>query len=360
MPDDIFSRLFELFNQPGPVNLRLAAELARHLAGEREPVDPWAAEEYRELTRLAEWRVEEVAPFSVVPAPDVLPVDSYEWAERNLEGFAYLAEPFAGMVAMDQVGPAAELLRPLSSAMVGLQIGSLVGGLSRWVMATFDAGVPTQRHGPMTYVVPVVERFAASHGLERRNVRLWAALSETAHRALFTVPFVTDRLVGLVEDYAGSVRVSPDQLGTLMQRFQDPTAMEGMLDDQQALGELFDSAESRQTRRQLEAFLGLTSGYTRLLVERAGRDLLPDLERITSARDSDREEGVGSLGPALGATFVSPELIAAGLGFCLEVERRYGEEALRSIWGQPGRFPSAEELDDPVAWAARVLLDDIE
>ena len=29
--DDIFSRLFELFNQPGPVNWKLAAEVSHHL-----------------------------------------------------------------------------------------------------------------------------------------------------------------------------------------------------------------------------------------------------------------------------------------------------------------------------------------
>ena len=35
MSDDLFSRLFELFNQPGPVNWKLAAEVARHLSGEK-------------------------------------------------------------------------------------------------------------------------------------------------------------------------------------------------------------------------------------------------------------------------------------------------------------------------------------
>ncbi|MGH8945742.1 MAG: zinc-dependent metalloprotease, partial [Acidimicrobiia bacterium] len=60
MSDDLFSKLFELFNQPGPVNWKLATEVARHLSGERQPVEPWAAEEFRELARLAEFRLEEV------------------------------------------------------------------------------------------------------------------------------------------------------------------------------------------------------------------------------------------------------------------------------------------------------------
>ena len=58
MSDDLFSRLFELFNQPGPVNWKLAGEVARHLAGDQEAIDPFAAEEQRELVRLAEYRLE--------------------------------------------------------------------------------------------------------------------------------------------------------------------------------------------------------------------------------------------------------------------------------------------------------------
>ena len=41
-------------------------------------------------------------------------------------------------------------------------------------------------------------------------------------------------------------------------------------------------------------------------------------------------------------------------------ERRFGVEALDSIFTQDGRFPTAAEIDDPVAWAARVLLSDID
>ena len=51
MSDDLFSKLFELFDQPGPINWKLAAEVARHLSGDTEPVEPWTAEEFRELAR---------------------------------------------------------------------------------------------------------------------------------------------------------------------------------------------------------------------------------------------------------------------------------------------------------------------
>jgi len=52
MSDDIFSKLFELFDQPGPINWKLAAEVARHLSGDTEPVEPWTAEEFREIAEV--------------------------------------------------------------------------------------------------------------------------------------------------------------------------------------------------------------------------------------------------------------------------------------------------------------------
>ena len=53
MSDNLFEQLFELFNQPGPVNWRLAEEVAGSLSGDAEPVDPWLADEYTELGNLA-------------------------------------------------------------------------------------------------------------------------------------------------------------------------------------------------------------------------------------------------------------------------------------------------------------------
>lgn len=357
MADDLFSKLFELFNQPGPVNLRLAGEVAHHLVGERQPIDPWGAEELRELTRLAEFRVEQVAPFAVTPAPDVLPVDAREWADRSLEGFRYLAEPFAGVVDLSALGPGAAVLGNLGPALVGMQLGTLVGSLANWVMASSDAGVPVEGNGPITYVVPTMDRFAAEHGFDARDVRLWTALHETAHRAMFRVPFTNDQLVERLTDFAATMRVEPDRLMEMVQNV-DPASPGGGLDPE-AIAALFTGPETVAAQAELECLLGLTSGYRRLLVARAAGSLLPRLAEMESARDEERTLGEQIDTSAFAATFAAPDVIEQGAGFCLEVERRFGEESLRSLWTGPGRFPTAAERDDPTAWAARVLLEDL-
>lgn len=358
MSDDLFSRIFEMFNQPGPVNLKLAGEVARHLTGEREPIDPWAAEEFRELTRLAEYRVEAVAPMAVAPATDVLPVDSREWADRNIEGFGYLVEPFGQMVDTAGAGPAAEMLRPLGPAMAGMQLGTLVGSLAGWALAGYDTGLPL-RGDAISFIVPNIDRFVASNEFDPRSVRLWVALEEVAHRAIFRVPFASEAVVGRLHALAATMRVSPDRLTELMSGMDLSTlGSEGV--DPQRLAALFDTPETRDAAGELSALLGVVAGYRRLLVERAAEGLLPELATMNGARDLQRNLGEHVHGSPMASAFVSAEDIEAGRSFCLQVERRFGPDQLTSIFTREGRFPTVSEVADPVAWAARVMLEDLD
>ncbi len=346
--DDLFSRLFELFNQPGPVNWKLATEVSHHLTGDRTPVEPWAAEEYRELTRLAEYRLDQFTSLVVTPASDVLPVDAREWADRHLESFGYLTSGLADVGGLS-AGPMAQL----APAMVGMQVGSLVGGLARWVLAGFDGGLPPDRPLPMAVVVPHVEAFATRHGFELSSVRLWVVSEEVAFRAVSAIPFTTDHLRVLLETEASSTQFDASALTDLM-GMGDPTEMQEVVAGK--LGEMFNDPSTLSARAETQAYLGLMSGYARLLTERSLGELLPECGQIVTARDGERpgEDQEIPFGPKP----PSSESIRRGANFCIEIERRYGTEELTRLWTAPERIPSAGEIADPVAWAARVLLED--
>ena len=351
--DDLFSKLFELFNQPGPVNWKLAAEVARHLAGERQPVEPWAAEEYRELARLAEYRVENVAPFRVIPAADVLPLDSRGWAEKNLESYASLVEPFASSVSAE--GPTAPLMAQLAPAIIGLQAGSLVGSVSSWAMASFDAGIPQHPLGSMSVIVNNIDDFTSSLDYDDREVRLWVVTNEVAFRAVSQLPWIHDHLDSLANQYADAIRIDPTKLGGLMSGGTDPSSLESAIEEAGGIESLLGGEEAEGPRRELEAFLGAITGCARLLARRALEDLAPSFDAITSARDLQRDEA--SERQAIGVGPVPTEATQLGDRFNQEVESRYGEDALETLWADPSRMPSAAELRDPTGWAARVLLE---
>jgi putative hydrolase len=345
--DDLFSKLFELFNQPGPINWKLASEISHHLVGERAPVDPWAAEEYRELTRLAEYRLEQVTSLQVSPAPDILPIDARGWADRHLEGYGYLSEPYSDIGGM--VGPMAQL----APVIVGMQVGSLVGGMARWILAGFDAGLPPDRQLPLALVVPHIEDFIARHEFDANSVRLWVVSEEVAYRAVAAVPFTSDHLRRLLEAEAATIEFDPAALSGLI-GMTDPSQIQEAVAGE--MGGMFDSEATGAAQKETEAYLGLLSGYARVLSERSSAELLPDLGRIRAARDEERSVKEGEV--PFGPTCPSSAAILRGHDFCLDLERRYGPDELTRLWTSPDRIPTAGEIADPVAWAARVLLED--
>jgi uncharacterized protein (DUF2342 family) len=135
----------------------------------------------------------------------------------------------------------------------------------------------------------------------------------------------------------------------------DPADIERAIDEAGGLESLIGGEEAEGPRFELEAFLGAVTGCARLLARRAAGELSPGFEAISTRRDEVRESAEAA--PTIGVGSVPPEATRLGDVFNQEVERRYGEDALETLWSDPTRMPSAVELRDPTAWAARVLLD---
>jgi uncharacterized protein (DUF2342 family) len=333
MADDIFARLFELFNQPGPINWKLAEEIARHLAGEADAVDPWSAEEIDQLVRLAEFKLESVAPFPVAPAASVSVVDARQWVSLALPRLNYLGEKLGeAFAAINTALP----LPQMSSSITGLQLGGLAGAIAAHHPAAFASGVALVPSEQILFIGPAVDRLAADG--DGHQVRLWVSAHEVAHRALFNVPWLPDRLAVLFSEHLGAMIPDPERMMELFET--NPEALR----DPTALASLIDRPDSG-SESELRAFLAITGGYRSLLVERG---LVGELLNATT---SPRLEPAGNALPD------ASELVPMGLEFCREVERRFGKEAVDSLWDSSDRLPSFGELSDPVGWAARVLLD---
>jgi putative hydrolase len=283
-------------------------------------------------------------------AVDVLPLDPRSWAEKNLEFYGSLVEPFASSMS----GEAAPMMAQLAPAMIGLQVGSLVGSLSAWAVAGFDAGLPPDQTGPLTLIVPNIEALEVS-GVDQREIHLWVVANEVAFRAVCDVPWIHDRLADLVADYAAAAQIDPTKLSGLMIGGTDPTEIEKAIAEAGGIEGLIGGEEAEVPRAEFEAFLGVITGCARLLARRAVGDIAPSFDKISGVRDLQRDEVTDT--PPIGVGPVPPEATQAGDAFNQEVERRYGDDALTSLWADPSRMPSATELRDPTAWAARVLLD---
>ncbi len=344
-----------MFNQPGPVNLDLAREISRHLSGEPQPLNPWTTEELIELVRLAEYHISEVAPFSFPPASAVSPLGPREWGDAMIEELAPLAEPFAARFSESIQGRRWAMLAPLGPVMAGAQLGTLAGMAATRVTGSWETGIPAYSSNRSFLVATVIEELARDFSIDGRQVRMWAALSETAHRAVFSLPFVMDYFRLLNDEYASSLRLAPESLMEQLGSITDPSAL-FQLDVDMGEAGLFDSSESGPARENLLAFLGMTAAMSRRMVLEAGSRLVPDLEEILRERDHNSTLA-SELTQAGMMVTVTPEAVSYGGAFLTDVEERFGPLAARRLWQADG-LPEAREIADPVGWAARVLLDD--
>jgi putative hydrolase len=307
-------------------------------------------------------RINEVTPLDLSNAPDAVPIDRATWASRNLQSYRYLVEPLAEKMAAAGGGSSLEgMMVPLGPAILGAQMGIMVGFLSHRILGQFDIGLPTAEANDLFLVVPNVEAFALDNNLDPRQVRLWVALHEVTHQAEFAEPWTRSEFVSLIARYLDGLELDPTSLTEKLQGFTDPEQMESMFSDPAGLAGLITTPEQQPILESIQAFMAVMEGYADYLMDRAAPKMLPDLDRMREAmtrRRAEPSQGEEIINRMLGLD-LKQEQYRLGAEFCLEVARRWGEDALDQMWQGPDALPSLAELGDPVAWAARMLLPEI-
>jgi len=365
--ENIFEQLLELLQSPGPVNWKLGAQVGQSLVGAAEPIEPALIEEYGELIHAAELHVAN-SETTLDPTGDPIALtDRRGWADANFRSFAYLAEPLAakmsggGEVDIDQ--PALNvgaMLSPLAPVLLGMQMGSMVGLMGHRVLGQFDVGLPPLDGGP-ALVVPNIEAFAVDYDIDPRQARLWAAIHEVIYQAQLAVPWVRQHFTQLIDDYFEGFEFDPSELTSRMEGLDSPEELAQMMENPGGLASLLSGPERTTDLEPIQAFIGFSEGHADYLMERIAGSLLPDAPRIRESinrRRAEPSQGEQVLQQLAGLS-VNRLDYQKGAGFCREVVERWGDDALSQLWQDPGNLPTYAELEDPIGWAARVLVDEI-
>ena len=361
MPErNLLDELMKLLNQPGRINWALASQLADHLSGPAAPIDPWLADEYMELARFAQMHVPQATGIPSDTSTGVVLVDRRGWAERNLRSFSYLVEPLAAkLYSASGTGPLDSILKPLGPALLGMQIGALVGTMSEQVLGLFDTGIPTGGAAGIVVALPNVEAFSAEHGLDSQQVRLWSAMHEVVHHGLVGRSWVRPHLVRQSKNVVEAAELDTESMGHWYEDLSDPAKLEEKLAQGGGFPGPLRGPLQDETLEPIRTVIATLEGYGSYLVDRAASALLPDLPSIRtsmSARHAGR-----SAHSALGGLFGVESVAGAGgpvADFCAEVRDRWGDGAVHRIWERPENLPGPHELRDATGWAARVILDD--
>jgi putative hydrolase len=350
----------------GPVNYDLAKQMAVQKLSTTGLPSAQQATAVTDAVHLAElWLDPATAlPTGVHSTAAWAPRD---WVEATLPTWQRLCDPVARRMASswidalpDEVrqaaGPLVAMIEQMGGMAFGSQLGTALAQLGGEVLTSTEIGLPLGPLGLAGLLPASIEQFAA--GLERKSseVLVFLATREAAHHRLFGhVPWLRQRLLGTVEQFAHGIRVDTDALSELARQVDpsDPQSMHQLLSS--GLLEQQHSPEQKAALSRLETLLALVEGWVDVIVAEAVGERLPGAEALRETLRRRRASG----GPAehTFATLVGLELRPRKLRAAADVWRRLTEaqdvERRDALWNHPDLLPSTEDLDDAAAFVDR-------
>ncbi len=168
------------------------------------------------------------------------------------------------------------------------------------------------------------------------------------------MPWLRQQLIDAVDAYGRGISIDPEAISAALNDI-DPSNPESM---QNALtGGLFEPQNTdaqNAALRRLETLLALIEGWVDTVVSQAADNRMPGGQALTEAIRRRRASG----GPAeqTFATLVGLELrprrLRDAAALWAAMYQLHGTSARDGLWNHPDLLPSAEDLDDPMGFAA--------
>jgi putative hydrolase len=349
----------------GPVNYELAKQMALQKLSTTGLPSTQQATAVTDAVHLAEMWLD---PATALPtgAHSTATWAPRDWIEATLPTWRRLCDPVARRMAgswidalpseVRQAGPLVAMIEQMGGMAFGSQLGSALAQLGGEVLTSTEIGLPLGPLGVAALLPASIERFAAGLTRKTSEVIVFLAAREAAHHRLFGhVPWLRQRLLGTVEQFAQGIRVDTEALQDLARQVDptDPQSMDQLLSS--GLLEQRHTPEQKAALSRLETLLALVEGWVDVVVADAVGERLPGAEALRETLRRRRASG----GPAehTFATLVGLELRPRKLRAAAALWRRLTEqhdvERRDALWTHPDLLPTAEDLDDPAAFIDR-------
>src|SRR5260221_9453508 len=197
---------------------------------------------------------------------------------------------------------------------------------------------------------------AAALGVPIGPFRTWIALHETTHAFEFEAhpwlrPYLAERLERQLTLFASDARgIGRDAARGIARALRGEGGGEHWI-------ERLMGPEQQTLFRETQAVMSLLEGFSDYVMDEVGRDLVPDVERI-SARFHERRTNRTTFERAvrrLTGMDLKLEQYKKGERFVRAIADLRGPAALPRLWDGPETLPRAAEIDAPDRWVARVL-----
>jgi coenzyme F420 biosynthesis associated uncharacterized protein len=288
-------------------------------------------------------------------------VDRASWVRANVSTFAALISKIEGDL-LDQVIPVGGGLGKATMALANRyvttrQMGFLLGFMGQKVLGQYDLALLSAEaeEGRLLFVEENIRQTATALNVPLGPFRTWIALHETTHAFEFEAhpwlrPYLAERLERQLSLFSSDASgLGRDALRGLGRALRGEGAGEHWME--RLMGD-----EQRRLFREMQAVMSLLEGFSDYIMDEVGKDLVPDVERI-SARFHERRERRTPFERAilrLTGMDLKMEQYKKGERFVRAVAAAGGAQALNRLWDGPSSLPLPGEIDDPERWLARV------
>jgi coenzyme F420 biosynthesis associated uncharacterized protein len=292
-------------------------------------------------------------------------LDRPGWIRANMLNFRYMLQPveefYNENLNRSRFGPPLGF-QYAARLMLSSQVGVLVGYLSRRVLGQYDIallGEEPVTGGKLYFVEPNLRQVEETLGVPPEELRRWIALHEATHAHEFELyPWVRTYLNTslrqylrlLIEDMRGHADSGENTLLTIINRF-----INNLRQGHNVINAL-QTPQQRELLSRLQALMALAEGYSNHVMNRVGRDLLPNFDLIHSRVEQRQRERTQIEQLFLKITGLSLKMEQYRLGerFVDEVVRERDIAFANRAWTAPEALPSEAEIRDPERWIRRM------
>lgn len=289
-------------------------------------------------------------------------IDRAGWVRANIASFAHLIERIEGEL-LDQIVPVGGGLGRAAVALANRfvttqQLGFLLGFMGRKVLGQYDLALLAAgpADGRVLFVEENIRATARALGVPVGPFRTWIALHETAHAFEFEAnPWLRPYLAERLERQLALLSRDASALGSDGLRGLGRALRSGGSGDhwmERLMGE-----EQRRLFRETQAVMSLLEGFSDYVMDEVGRDLVPDVQTISTRFHERREQRTTFERAVMRLTGLDLKMAQYKKGerFVRAIAEAGGPTALARLWESPETLPSPAEIDVPEAWLRRVV-----
>lgn len=359
--------------EPGsPVNYEIAERTAERNIGNVPPIKESDRAAIAEAVKLVELWLDDA---TILPTSNsrVETWNSLDWLHETLPMWKRMVTPVAQRMnesqldnvpeeARDMLNAAASMMQQMSSMQVGIELGRDLSELATQALSGCDFGVPVAPSGVIAILPAHMAKMSKELPVPPQDAMVYLCALEAARQRLFKhVPWLTERLIASVEEYAAGLEMDSSHVEDALRNLN----LEGDFTQiQEAMSQLQDfdfspriTSRNASATARLESLLALIEGWVEYVVTEALSNRIPSTVAMNQAWRHRRATGGSAehaFSKVVGIEFAAPKVSEA-----LELWRRVtvavGAERRDKIWDHPDFLPVSADLDNSAEFIDSLL-----